>query len=301
MSDIMKILSKCSSSTFFHTPMWLETIKQFWGLEWYYDLDNIDGVELVMPVSIFAQHGKEFHFSTFKGYGGIISSERIADRQKWKEIECRFVARHANLKTRDNPLLPWQNQISQIFSSDYGYIVDRYSRDELTKHHKRKIALAKRNSIICRLADSQELYLFYKNCYLQTVNSWKNPSIVYKYSFFEYLDQFEDVRLYVAEYNREIIAGVITLSFGCHTHIWLSGVNQDNKHLAPVYLLVNEVIEALLPSHIQYVDLGISGRNDNLLFFKRGFGGTKYESIQYETTSEFYELKRKLIDSYERS
>ena len=189
----------------------------------------------------------------------------------------------------------------QNFSPDYGYIVDRHSRGELTKHHKRKIDLAKKNSIVCRLADSQELYSFYKNCYLQTVNSWKNPSIVYKYNFFEYLAQFEDVRLYVAEYNSEIIAGVITLSFGCHTHIWLSGVNQEKKHLAPVYLLINEIIENLLPSYIQYVDLGISGRNDNLLFFKRGFGGTKYESIQYMTTSEFYDLKRKLIDYYERS
>ncbi len=65
--------------------------------------------------------------------------------------------------------------------------------------------------------------------------------------------------------------------------------------MEPIYLLINNMIDYLLPSETVFVDLGVSGRNDNLLFFKRGFGGEKYESIQYETSPNFGELKKKLV------
>lgn len=75
-------------------------------------------------------------------------------------------------------------------------------------------------------------------------------------------------------------------------------LNNDNKHMEPIYLLINNMIDYLLPSEIVFVDLGVSGRNDSLLFFKRGFGGKKYESIQYETSPNFGELKKKLVRNF---
>ena len=295
MEEFVEILRKCDNATFFHTPMWLDAVKHFWGMEWFYDQKRIGNTDVLMPISIYEDSVEKYYFSTFKGYGGILTTEQILDEEEYLELEREFFIKYSNFKTRDNPLSPWHSTISSNSMIDIGYIVNRNDKREQCRSHRRKVAIAIKNNIVCRRAQSNEWNVFYQNCYLSTVSSWKNPSIVYSYQFFDYLHQFDGVELYVAEVSGKIIAGIISLSFGKHTHLWLSGINNENKHMEPIYLLINNMIDYLLPSETVFVDLGVSGRNDNLLFFKRGFGGEKYESIQYETSPNFGELKKKLV------
>ena len=247
-----------------------------------------------MPVSVYKENNEKYFFSSFKGYGGILTTKKIIDTEDYLTLEDEFFEKHYNFKTRDNPLSPWKNNIYPNSTADVGYIVNRHHERILSKSHRRKIIIANKNNIICRKAKINELNTFYKNCYLSTVSSWKNPSIVYNYSFFDYIQQFNGVELYVAEFSDKVIAGIITLSFGKHTHLWLSGIDNEYKHMAPIYLLINEIIDRLLPPERVLVDFGVSGGNENLIFFKKGFGGVKYESKQYETSTMFKELKIKL-------
>lgn len=299
MEKIINFLKKCEGATFFHTPMWLDTIKYFWGMEWFYDIKKINNVEAIMPISVYENGSEQYFFSTFKGYGGVLTTKQFLDNEELLMIEKEYIKNYQNFKTRDNPLSPWHNRIFSNAVIDIGYMVDRNNSErELSRSHKRKIAIANKNNLVCRKAKSNEWYLFYRDCYLSTVASWDNPSIIYNYSFFDYLHQFDGVELYVAENAGKVIAGIIALSFGKHTHLWLSGIDNEFKYMAPIYLLINNMIDHLLPSETTLVDFGVSGRNENLLFFKRGFGGEMYESIQYETSSMFGDLKKSLLFKY---
>ncbi len=69
METIMNLLEECDNATFFHTPMWLSTVKHFWGLEWFYDVKTVGDKKAFMPMCVYTDADRQdFHFSTFKGY-----------------------------------------------------------------------------------------------------------------------------------------------------------------------------------------------------------------------------------------
>ena len=292
--EILDYLHLCDNATFFHTPMWLDTVKYYWGLDWRYHIEEIDGISVVMPISVFTDVRQDYYFSTFKGYGGILcsnaSNEAITDTQ-WLKIEEKCTAQYINLKIRDNPLSLREYQIPGEKLSDTGYMIKRGKERAPGTHHKRNIKTAIKYGVVCRKAQQNEWFSFYQHCYLSTASAWKDPSIIYDFSLLEFLQQYAGAEIYIALYNDQIIAGIVTLTFNRHTHLWLSGINQEYKNLMPLYLLITHLVDSLLPENIKYIDLGISGNNNNILMFKRGFGGEMYESFQYTSSPNFRQIK----------
>ena len=278
--------------------MWLDCVKYYWGLDWFYDIEELDGIVAVMPLSVYTKNDRNYYFSTFKGYGGILYSNSNLNKEQHLALEKKCICKYPNLKMRSNPLSPFCYDVSSISTIDIGYVVKRGAERTLSRHHRRNLKIANNNNIMCRKAAPQEWYYFYENCYLSTVSSWQNPSIVYDFNFFLFLQQYPNVELYVAEYNDKIIAGIITLSFNKHTHLWLSGIDGEYKKILPMYFLINEIIEDLLPKEIEFIDLGVSGNNENILQMKKGFGGERYESIQYITSLDFKMLKKMFAHSH---
>lgn len=294
--NIIEYLKLCDNATFFHTPMWLNAVKYYWGLDWFYEIEEIDGTVAVMPLSVYTKNECDYYFSTFKGYGGVLFSNSDLKKEQYIKLEKKCISKYPNIKMRSNPLSPCYYEVSSISTVDVGYMVRRGCQRTLSRHHRRNIKIANNNSIMCRKADPQEWRYFYENCYLSTVSGWQEPSIVYDFSLFLFLQQYPNVELYVAEYNGKIIAGIITLSFNKHAHFWLSGIDAEFKKTLSMYLLINEMFEGLLPKEIEFFDLGVSGNNENILQMKRGFGGEKYESIQYITSPDFKPLKKFFAD-----
>lgn len=285
-------LLEYKDATFFHTSMWLETVKFYWGMDYDYEFQFINGKKVILPLSVYQYNGTDFYFSTFKGYGGYLSDSSLSIDER-RECESKIQHKYQYFKMRDNPLNPFLTTVAPVITNDFTYIVQRKNRGEkVHRSHRRNIAKAKENNINCRQAmNRKEWEQFYQTCYLDTVKKWNNPSIIYRFDILEHLSQYNNVFLYIAEWKKEIVAGVVVLTFNRHAHCWLSGINQQHKEKMPLYMLIHDLIEGVLDEEVEYLDLGVSGMNDNLRFFKRGFGAISFTTLQYATTNIFKDIK----------
>lgn len=99
----------------------------------------------------------------------------------------------------------------------------------------------------------------------------------------------EQIRIFIAEFNNEVIAGMVIFETSQVVHVQYSSANAFGKQNGALDLLYNYVInEVFLPE--KYFDFGTStedeGRflNEGLIFQKEGFGGRGIVYDTYELT-----------------
>lgn len=296
MNEFVKeIIKKDNSATFFHSYMWLDTVKYYWNLDYIYDIQKINNKNIIMPVSVFHNcNNNDYYFSTFKGYGGYLSDQLLEEHEE-NIVKNIYFNKYNMFKTRDNPLKPWKNILLKPSVVECSYIIEKSIGLKLSSHHSREVKKAKSNGITIREAKNQEWIEFYKKCYLSTAKHWNNPSIIYRYDILDYLKTFENhVKLYIAEYKNNIVSGVVIFKLNKHAHYWLCGNDMEFRKLSPNYLLIYETAKKLFQDNIEHIDLGVSGNNSNIIAFKNGFSATPFISNQYSTDKNFEIIKKSL-------
>jgi lipid II:glycine glycyltransferase (peptidoglycan interpeptide bridge formation enzyme) len=127
-------------------------------------------------------------------------------------------------------------------------------------------------------------YYIYKN----SLERWDSPHRGYSKDFFNDLSHVENLRLWVAEYKSEMIAGMITLYSKEGVFDWLAAalLNDHYKKLYGAVAVQYEVIKHATENNYKYVNMGASLNLDGVKNFKDTWGAeqVKYHSFVYTKT-----------------
>jgi len=141
--------------------------------------------------------------------------------------------------------------------------------------------LAIKRGVNVRQAEKSEIAVFYK---LLKETSKRDKIAIHGFNYYKALfnnnSDTPDIRLYFAEYEKDTLAGIVTLFRGGNA-VYLYGASSDNKrNLMPAYALQLKAIEDAKNYGCNNYDFfGIPPCNDTahpmsgLYLFKTGFGG----------------------------
>jgi len=167
--------------------------------------------------------------------------------------------------------------------------------------------LALKKGVKVRQADKSEIEIFYT---LLEETSKRDKIAIHDLEYYKSLFYVNydapDIRVYFAEYEKDTLAGIVTLFRGADA-VYLYGASSDNKrNLMPAYALQLKAIEdAKNYGCINYDFFGIPPSTDTahpmsgLYLFKTGFGGKiihRPGSWDYPYNNIFYRIFR-IIES----
>jgi hypothetical protein len=284
------VASECSYATFFHTPMWhklaLLTYKGFRDATVGTVLDN--GVKLVIP---FIDVHFKFNgllrkrISTFAGcYGGMIADGPVSKVEQEKLFDAIKIGFRGEIKIIDNPLTLNKFAISEFEKSDdftqmlflnknFREIFSNFSRG-----HKSSTSKGQRSGIESRVANSLEDYKSYYSVYEDSIRRWgvssKNhyPWLIFANGYSLSTNYADNMKLWVAELNNQIIAGAWIFYWNKHVVYWHGASTKEYFQFRPVNVLFRDIIRDACHHGYEYFDFNPSGGHKNVVEFKRRFG-----------------------------
>ena len=147
------------------------------------------------------------------------------------------------------------------------------------KHIKR---YQKNNDINVFSTTDPDYFDKYYDIYKDSLERWNSPHKGYSKPFFNDLAHVENLKLWVAEYKGEMIAGMITLYNGEGVFDWLAAalLNEKYKKLYGAVAVQYEVIKHAAENNYKYVNMGASVNLQGVKNFKDTWGA---ESVDYHS------------------
>ena len=172
-----------------------------------------------------------------------------------------------------------------FLDQDLGAIFKTRFNKTRQKHIKRY----QRNSDLCVFSTTNPDYFNkYYFIYKDSLARWGNPHKGYSNVFFNNLIKVENLKLWVAEYKDEMIAGMFTLYGKEGVFDWLAAalLNEDYKKLYGAVAVQYEVIKHAAENNYKYVNMGASVKLDGVKSFKNSWGAelVEYHSFVYTKT-----------------
>lgn len=200
---------------------------------------------------------------------------------KYSEQEKQtFIASGYKIQEDDDILIqPRHNMVLYLENKDSEELIKTFS--EKTRYN---IRLAARKGVTVRYSNREEdLKEFYK---LYKITALRDKIGIRPFDYFQrMLKSFNqsEVRIYLAEYENEVLASAITLNYG-KKMFYVYGASSNNKrNLMPNYIMQWEMIKYALESNCEQYDFGgvfHFTHEDGLYKFKSGFckkdGVSKY-------------------------
>lgn len=156
---------------------------------------------------------------------------------------------------------------------------------KMTKGRKAQISRAKREGAIVEESYNFKNFIELEN---EVLKENHNTKAVHTGEELELLNSRfpENIKLFVAKYNNEIVAGALLFIYNEVVHTQYLAANNKAREIGALDLLINELINKYKNSK-KYFDFGIStednGRylNEGLISQKEGFGGrtTAYKTF----------------------
>lgn len=257
--------------------------------------DN-DELIAVLPASI---HGNELRSHGGLTYGGFITNDKM---KQHKMLEC----------FEDLKVYMKENNISKLLYKNIPHIYHKQPSEEdlyalyknnarvfkiepsttlllknplkMPKGRKAQVSRAKREGVIIEQSTDFDTFIDLENAVLKEHH---NTKAVHNADELRLLkSRFEDkIQLWVAKYNKEIIAGTLLFVYDNVVHTQYLASNNTSREIGGLDLLIKTVMDKFSQSHT-YLDFGIStednGRylNEGLISQKEGFGG---RTICYQT------------------
>jgi hypothetical protein len=286
----------CEWATFFHTPQWAKV--------WSKATRNVvrpaaravkfdDGVQAIIPLSI-KRHilglVKVVLSSPGGTYGGWLSDGSVG-------------ASHARLLVKTMlscPDLVWrENPYDQIVSGmdlslaieDSAQVID-LRRDletiygETDRAHHKSLRKAQTEGVTVRQANSPEDWKRHYELYQDSLKRWtvggpeKQPKMIYDFRFFEELQAIRtgNVRLWLAEHQGKVIAGIVALYWNHHCVTWHGAALAESFGLRPNNMLYWEILKDAHASGYWWFDCNPSGGYEGVERFKEFLGCRKVRS-----------------------
>lgn len=293
----------CDFATYFHSREWAE----LWSI---YSQGAIqpapemlvfsDGRQALLPIS----RGRtlkglsQVHLLSPGGtYGGYLSDHSCGPSHL--EAIKAYLLSKGNLTWRWNPYEPpasppGRKDVTHALGLSDGF--DSLFK-QWTKGHKSAAKKAQREGVHVAIAHSQEDWQAYYAIYQDTLRRWgSKASTSYSWDFFNelYAMKSANVRLWLAYYGNEVIAGALLFYAKRHAVYWHGAALEAYFHLRPVHLLMFETIQHACNAGYQWFDFNPSGGNDGVVSFKKGFAAQELPCPIIHTETTFARAAHKL-------
>ncbi len=303
-SEWWRIIENLPASTFFHTPYWFKSWKQYKGYE-HQALNFIFSNNRHLFLS-FAIDGHNNLFSNPAGtFGGFLTKNKFTEKER---SQIASYLQQYNFTLRQNPYNQSQLTDSIVTKKDFTQriylpnlkisIVDNW-----TKGHRSALNKGVKSGIIVREATKQSDWKNYYNIYQKRYQDWgENAGNFYDFSFFSILQTIPDTycKLWLAEYKDKCISGGIFFYYNQKVIYWHGAGDQNYFNLNPYQVLQYEVIKNAFKNGYQWYDLNPSGGYLGVEKFKKGFGSVKSDAHIVETTTTSKKIKSKLRSIYSK-
>ena len=244
-----------------------------------------DGASAIVPLCFDAVTG--FHVSSPGGtYGGWLSETTL------RKEHAEAVARHL---VREYPALTWRlNPINELECAsapaaareDHTRVLQlgeglEALRQRFSKGHRAAVKQARRAGVEVAGASGDAAWAEYERLYQSSLERWgKRATARHAPRLFEELKRREgrNVRLWLARYQDEVVAGAILLQEGRHLSYWHGAARRERFHLRPEHLLLHEAIDQTCQEGLEIFDLGPSAGLAGLEAFKKDFGAVPLPS-----------------------
>lgn len=180
------------------------------------------------------------------------------------------------------PVITDTNTCTFIISLQEG--IDQIYRG-LEKSRRVSIKEGKKRGVVVRQAEDLNDLRSYYEIYVHTMSRLKSVPLPYRY--FEYVWKVfspkNEVKIFMAEYNNKLIAGILQLFYKkvCH---WGGNVSlEEYWNKRPTDLLLWHSIEWAVANNLELFDMGstINDPSSGHYFFKKSWGGTKMTLYNY--------------------
>lgn len=283
------IWAGCDYATFFHSREWAEIWSCYHKKNCRPDPQLIgfsDGCRVLLPFSKTKTVGGlvRHHTSSPGGtFGGWISTDSIGSPHT-KILQSYIYEKYGSLTWRINPYDPNLSamDLSGALMDDTHTISLVAGFDDIDKQWSkghastaRKARKARKAGISIREAASKEEWQAYYAIYLDSIKRWGDKvSSSYEWAFFEeiYGRGSKHIKLWISEYQGEIIAGALCFYAVKHVVYWHGAALEKHFNLRSVNLLMYEIIKNACEDGYAWFDFNPSGGHEGVMAFKKSFG-----------------------------
>lgn len=324
-SDWRNVASDALEATFFHSPVWADLVTSA-----YPDVEvntfgwrGSDGIDIVFPTfscaNVVTVRGFEFELplliSSFANtYGGPVSraDRAVTVAELMEEVDT--AGPFGRLHVHTTPLedrLPLGSDPDCSVVEDFTQILplDR-SFDEVLEVYsdgrRRAVAAGRKRGVTVREADSKADFEAYYDAYQASLERWDDPDRRYPWNLFESAYEFstdypEHVKLWLAEVDGELAAGILVFYWNRHAVYWHGAGYEELFEYRPNDLLHTEVIRDCIDSGYRYYDFSPSGGHEGVVQFKDGFGPERWPTQTIKKEGGMIKTLRHLYETYGNS
>jgi CelD/BcsL family acetyltransferase involved in cellulose biosynthesis len=300
------IFQACDYSTYFHSREWAEIWNVYTRNASICDPKLItfsDGKQALLPISYQKSMkglSRRYVSSPAGTFGGWISSDKLAVAHA--EILFRYMRElSGNLVWRINPYdsvvfqtssyaetspANRKNDVTHTLHLEEGFdaVYERWSKGKSSA--ARKVRKARKEGIEIRCALGKDDWSAYYQVYEKSLQRWgERASSVYTWDLFQELFRRNSphVKLWLALYQQEIIAGALCFSARNHVVYWHGAALEAFFPLRPVNLLMYEAIKDACEQGYSWFDFNPSGGHEGVKKFKESFGAVAKSSPVFMT------------------
>ncbi len=306
------VATNCTEATFFHTPIWrnivIQTYPEFSDASIGFDWGEKQAVVPLIKKSVkgVAQSKR----STFAScYGGPISTSPLTDddhSQIWKEI---WSGRTLKVQISGNPIAHKSfidaNDASEI---DFTHILnldapfeELFSR--FSKGHRSSAKKGKRMGVTTSIASSIEEYEVYFQAYQDSIRRWGDRATsdhsweLFKTVFEQSQLQPENIKLWLAHAEGEIIAGALVFYWNQHVDWWHGASFEKYFSYCANNVLQHDIIKHAVENGYTFYDFNPSGGHAGVEKFKKSFNAQKVEFARYAEEANLVKWVRPLVQA----
>ncbi len=294
-----EIVLDSNDSYFYHSPSWSKIMEKTFNFHDSTRLYTINGKEILVPVMRKKKYGFNVYDSMPLGYGGFFSGDKIS----FHEIEIiidkimggKNIIFNFTLSPSSNLSIDLKkssvSQVNDVWSythilplnNDFDYIWKNYFK----RNTRRAIQKSERNNIEIQKGDSLNDFKDYYCLYVDASKKWGYETPEYPLRLFKNLYRFgsDSVDLYMAYRDSELIAGLISFSYGRNVSGWSNVFLSQYGALNPTSLLVSHSIECACKEGYKNYDLGASGDLGGVRKFKESFGPEMIKTNRFRAFS----------------
>ena len=183
---------------------------------------------------------------------------------------------YSNYPSQEDLYALFRNR-AQIIGCNISSAICQKEKMKFSELRRRGIKKAKKNDILCAMSDNFESFW---NVLTANLGAKYDVKPVHSIDEIKYLHSIfpQNIKLYIAEKQSEVLAGVVAFISRNIIHIQYISASPEGKELGALDLLFDYLINTEYKD-FDYFDFGQSTEqmgyylNENLLFQKEGFGG----------------------------
>jgi hypothetical protein len=282
--EVLEFIRSCPGATFFHSPAWLEILGESFRrfrCGWLTARAGA-GLRGVMPVAVISRGPLlQCQALPFGTYGHPLAVERSDSVRLLEAFYTlgggpRCVAAAANLLEWPGELAPpspWHVRLEECRIISLETTFEEYRSVRMSRKRRQLCNRCEREGVSARILEPSDLDDFYR-AYLSGSTHWGGVH-PYPRRFFEALFRRRDEGVLVWGAYREgaLIAAHVDFYFGGTAQAWQAGVTpRAHAHDAGAFLVMHAVREAISRGTATF-NLGSSGGDEGMIFFKESMGG----------------------------